>query len=135
MYVRHWEKAHRKTPYRYKGGCRGRRGCVAKAWALLESTLRPGSLEHKWHQHGLTVPWGPGSASLFTSPPCTPGFPLTEIRSPEKEAARGSAGDGSTDLVEGHVCSPGQVYYTSLSFFPHPLPSASSTLHKQILAA
>lgn len=73
------------------------------------------------------------SASLVTSPPLTPGFPLTEIHSPEKEAARGSAGDGSTHLVEGHVCSPGRVYYTILNSFPHPLPSASSTLHKQIL--
>ena len=54
------EKAHRKALYRYKGSCRGRRGCVAKGWALLGSTLRPGSLEHEWHQRGLIVWLGAG---------------------------------------------------------------------------
>lgn len=68
------------------------------------------------------------SAALVTSPPLTPGFPLTEIHPQRREAASGSADDGSTHLVEGHVCSPGEVYYTILSSFPHPLPSTSSTL-------
>ena len=33
---------------------------MAKVWALLESTLRPGSLEHEWHQGGLIVRLGAG---------------------------------------------------------------------------
>lgn len=44
MYVRHYEKAHRKTLYRYKEAV-GAGEDACKVWALLESPTKARQLE------------------------------------------------------------------------------------------